>query len=166
MFLTKFQLLFLCTIFIVSFASDLILNDLTRQPLIKYHNNVIIKSLGSYFKDKGLVESGIYAGLTIVIAYILLMIGLKLMGLGSIPSRELVYCKLTTPSIKKLLLEILFAFILGYAIDILIDKYRIFGDSLNAYYTIAGSGFWGAVAFLFAILLSYLLLLILGKLFI
>lgn len=49
------------------------------------------------------------------------------------------------------------AFIVGYVMDKWIEQSRIFGDRLDAYYQTFGSGFWGAVAFLFSILISYFL---------
>ena len=47
------------------------------------------------------------------------------------------------------------SFIIGYFIDILIEKLDIFGKSLLPYYKEAGSGFWGAVAFIFSIIISF-----------
>jgi len=47
------------------------------------------------------------------------------------------------------------AFPLGYLFDILIEKYKVFGNTLDEYYRVAGSGFWGAVAFIISILVSY-----------
>lgn len=167
--ITKFQLLFLITLFCVSFMSDLILNDLTRSPLAKYHNGVIIKSLESYFKNKSLVESGVYASITVVVAYLCLMVLWSLLGMGmgmrmpSLPTRELVYSKLNISTLKLLFYELIAAFILGYGIDILIDKMKIFGDSLDDYYAVAGAGLWGAVAFVFSICLTYGLLRVLVR---
>lgn len=165
---TKFQLLFLITLFCVSFMSDLFLNDLTRRPLSNYHNGVIIKSLEPYFKNKSLVESGVYASITIVLAYLFLMVVWNMSGLGTynLPTRELVYSKLNIKTIKLFFLELIIAFILGYGIDILIDKLNIFGVSLSNYYAVAGAGLWGAIAFVFAIVLTYGLLRVLVKMLI
>jgi hypothetical protein len=49
------------------------------------------------------------------------------------------------------------AFPLGYVTDIIIDKLKIFGSSLNLYYKVAGVGLWGALAFVFSIIISYLI---------
>jgi len=152
-----FKLRFLITLFSVSFFSDLLLNDLSRKPLSNYHNGIIIKSLESYFKNKSLIESGIYAGITVIIAYLILM----LLGNGLFPSKDIVYRKfnnIPTSTLYTLLLELFLAFILGYIIDIVIDKFNIFGDSLKLYYSIAGSGFWGAIAFVFSIIVTYFIL--------
>jgi hypothetical protein len=40
-------------------------------------------------------------------------------------------------------------------VDILIEKYKIFGNTLDEYYKDAGAGFWGAVAFIMSIMISY-----------
>jgi hypothetical protein len=47
------------------------------------------------------------------------------------------------------------AFVIGYILDVAIDKLKIFGSSLDQYYKEYGAGFWGAVAFLFSIVVSY-----------
>jgi hypothetical protein len=47
------------------------------------------------------------------------------------------------------------AFIIGYILDIAIDKLKIFGNRLNTYYKALGAGLWGAIAFIFAIVISY-----------
>jgi hypothetical protein len=49
------------------------------------------------------------------------------------------------------------AFPLGYAVDIIIDRFKIFGNDLELYYKIAGAGLWGALAFVFSIIISYLI---------
>ena len=49
------------------------------------------------------------------------------------------------------------AFPLGYIIDIIIDKFKIFGNELDLYYKTAGAGLWGALAFVFSIIISYLI---------
>ena len=52
---------------------------------------------------------------------------------------------------------ILISFPLGYVIDIIIDKFKIFGNDLDLYYKIAGAGLWGALAFVFSIIISYII---------
>jgi hypothetical protein len=149
----RFSILFIIVLFCVSFISDLILNDLTRHPLNKTHNSSIIKSLETYFSDKSIIISGIYAGLTVVISYLLLIM-LNLIS----PLREAVYSKLNNKTLYKLLTELCIAFIFGYIIDVVIYKARIFGSSLDNYYFVAGAGAWGAAAFIFAIIITYVLL--------
>lgn len=129
--------------FIVSFFSDLILNLLSQfkkspasiralQPYFKYYNSSIL--------------TGIYAGITVV-SVLLVTILFSSFFLG-----------FTEPRNKKELLKfLLLAFPLGYSADVLIYKYHIFGKSLDPFYKIAGEGFWGAIAFLASIVISYLL---------
>ena len=47
------------------------------------------------------------------------------------------------------------AFLIGYILDILIYKFKIFGDRLDVYYKTLGAGFWGGLAFVFSIVVSY-----------
>jgi hypothetical protein len=153
--LSRFQLLFICVLFIVSFMSDVILNDLVRKPLADYHTSIIIKSLYPYFKDKSIIQAGALAGLTIVVAYFCLMVVWNIMGFGNIPTREIVYSAFNTTLFVKLIYELILAFILGYIIDIVIHKLNIFGPSLDNYYNVTGSGFWGGLAFIVAIGVTY-----------
>jgi len=129
--------------FIVGFISDIILNDLSKSSFI---NSPIIKSLQPYFKKKLIIEAGFYAGLTVVLTLIPILILHKyLVPLFDIP---------------ELILLILLGFIIGYIIDILIEKLDIFGASLHQYYKLAGSGFYGGLAIVFSIIISYVIQLI------
>jgi hypothetical protein len=127
--------------FIVSFISDIVLNDLSTL-----NNYKSLSSLAPYFKDKYIVEAGLYAGLTIVVVLVGL-ISLSNITLGYyIPKRgyQLAqYCCL--------------AYILGYVIDVLIEKLSVFGTSLDKFYETVGSGHSGAIAFVFSIMISYFL---------
>lgn len=159
----RFQLIFITMLFSVAFFGDLVLNDFSRHPLSNYHENRVIKSLEPYFRDKSIIESGVYAGLTVVNAYILVMSLWFSMGLGMLPTREAVYSALNVATLKKIAIEIGLVFVLGYVIDVFIDKMRVFGDSLDTYYSVAGAGLWGALAFVFSVVASYSLLRILSR---
>ena len=127
--------------FIVSFISDIVLNDLSTL-----NNYKSLASLAPYFKDKYIVEAGIYAGLTIVVALVCLILLSKLVFEFYVPKTGYQlgqYCCL--------------AYILGYVIDVLIEKLSVFGTSLDKFYEMVGSGHSGAVAFVFSILISYFL---------
>ena len=88
--------------------------------------------------------SAAYAGLTIVTALLVTMFFAQLIFKFSHPrSRTQLY--------KFLLL----AFPIGYLMDILIYKTELFGPTLNPFYKIAGAGFWGAMAYIFAIIVAY-----------
>ena len=57
--------------FIVGFISDIVLNDLSRMKNI---DMPIIKSLQPYFNKKSIVEAAFYAGLTVVLTLIPILI--------------------------------------------------------------------------------------------
>jgi hypothetical protein len=139
-------IIFIIINFIVSALSDVSLNLLTRNSLTKYYNLKIILSLRPYFKNKSIIKCAVYAGITIVIALLInILISKKLLGFY-IPHNNI-----------ELIKFIGIAFPLGYVTDIIIDKLKIFGSSLNLYYKVAGVGLWGALAFVFSIIISYLI---------
>jgi hypothetical protein len=135
--------------FFIGFISDLVLNYLSRQSYAPKS----VKVLKLYFDRKNIKSdslrhfiSAINAGLTIVVALFITMIISKLF-LGFIHPTN----------ISELWRFILLAFIIGYIIDIIIFKIQLFGDTLNPYYKSAGAGLWGAIAFIFSILTTYIL---------
>ena len=139
-------IIFIIINFIVSALSDVSLNLLSRNQLTKDYNLKIILSLKPYFKNKSIIECAVYAGITIVVALLInMLISKKMLGFY-IPH-----------NINELIKFIGIAFPLGYAIDIMIDKFKIFGSSLDLYYKAAGAGLWGALAFVFSIIISYLI---------
>lgn len=139
--------LFIIINFCVAFLSDIILRFLSKQNI-----NPILTSLKLYFKNKSIIYAGFLAGLTIVSALLI-----------SISVSYLCYGFLMPSNYKELIYFLIISFILGYIIDYLIYKWQIFGKSLNKYYQLAGAGFWGAIAFLFSIIVSYLLLYLIYK---
>lgn len=132
---------FLIINFIVSFIADIILNDLSKST--KYKS---FASLAPYFENKYITVAGIYAGITIVKALLIQMLLSKVV-LGY-------YIPIT---INDLVKYSLLAYILGYIIDVLIEKLSIFGESLDKFYEVVGSGHSGAAAFVFSIIMSYFL---------
>ena len=130
--------------FIVSFLSDIVLNDIANTP--KSFNSKIIESLKPYFKNKSIVLSGIYAGITICLT----LLGVSLLS-------KTIYNFHVPTDFYELLKYLLLAFPIGYIVDMGIDKFNIFGKTLVPYYKIAGAGFWGAMAFVFSIIISFLL---------
>ena len=139
-------IMFIIIVFIVSALSDIILNLLSKNSLTKEYNLKIILSLKPYFKDKSMIQSAVYAGITIIIALLINMLITKNIFGFCVPRNNI-----------ELIKFICIAFPLGYAIDIIIDKFKIFGSSLDLYYKAAGAGLWGALAFVFSIIISYLL---------
>lgn len=135
--------------FFISFISDLILNYLSRQT----YAPASIKALKVYFLRSSIknsiirdLVSAINAGLTIVAAIILTM-SLSYLLFHFVHPRTL----------AQLFKFLLIAFPVGYLMDIFIYKTELFGPTLNPFYRIAGAGFWGAMAFIFSILVAYVI---------
>jgi hypothetical protein len=134
--------------FFIGFISDIALNYLSRQS----YSPKPVKALKIYFQRKtiksGLMRlliSAFNAGLTIVVALIITMIISKFLFGFSHPL-----------NFKSLFKFILLAFIIGYGADVFIYKTQLFGETLNPYYNASGgAGLWGALAFIFSILLAY-----------
>lgn len=133
--------------FFIGFISDIGLNYLSRQS----YATGPIKALEIYFKRKSIkgepqrtIISAVNAGLTIVVALIFTMLLSTILFGFSYPMK-----------IKQLIKFVILAFIIGYALDYIIYKTQLFGKSLNPYYKVTGAGLWGALAFVFSILLGY-----------
>jgi len=130
--------LFIGLNFMVSFFSDIVLNDLSY--LSKTHVGPIIRSLNPYFREKSIIVSGVLAGLTVVSVLCILLY----LTNWKIPETW-----------RELFSLIIVAFPVGFIADIVIDKTGLFGPSLVPYYEVAGSGLWGGLAFVFSIVISY-----------
>jgi len=150
--------LILLLYFIIGFFADLVLNYLSRQT----YAPATVKALEIYFERKEIksaswraIISGVNAGLTIV-GVLLIVMGLFKLTLAMTSGTSTSAWHPTTP--KQLLYFLLLAFPIGWAADVIIYKTQLFGPSLNPYYKIAGAGLWGALAFIFSILVSYFLL--------
>ena len=130
--------------FVVSVVADIFLNDIANPPQPFPFHSDIIYSLVPYFENKSIIVSGVYAGITICLT----LIGVCLLS-------KAIFGFYVPRVNKELLLFSGLAFPIGFAVDIAIDKLKIFGDSLDLYYEIAGAGFWGAVAFITSIVTSY-----------
>jgi len=131
--------------FIVAMISDIILNDLTRKPYYIYSPK-IIQTLKPYFANKSIIQSSIYAGITIIVAVIInSILSYTIFGFA-IPN-----------TLFNLIQFLLLAFFIGYIIDNLIYKWKIFGSTLDSYYETAGAGFWGALSLIFSIFISLII---------
>ena len=132
--------------FIVSFLSDIVLNDIANPPKPIPFKSKIIDSLKPYFKNKSIIISGIYAGITICIT----LVGVSLLS-------KIIYNFYVPNTFRELFKYLILAFPIGYVVDIGIEKLNIFGNSLVFYYKKAVAGFWGAIAFIFSIIIIFLL---------
>lgn len=133
----KSIIVFMFLNFAVSFMSDIILNDLST-------NFNIVNSLQPYFYKQSIIKCAFDAGLTVLFALVINMIFSYFLFGFIIPNNftNLIYfCGL--------------AFLIGYIMDILIYKFKVFGDRLDVYYKKLGAGFWGALAFVFSIVISF-----------
>lgn len=130
--------------FIVSCLSDIALNDLASD---KIHNKIeIIASLKPYFANKTIIYSAILAGLTVITVLTINIIICKL-----------IFNILNPKNYKELAKFLIVGFPLAYIADIVIFKSKLFGNSLNNYYKLAGAGLWGAIAYLFSVIISFIL---------
>jgi hypothetical protein len=129
------MIVFLVLNFIVSFLSDIVLNDLSY----------FITPLRSYFYKQSIIKSAFVAGLTVLIALVInILFSYFLFGFST-PSNN-----------NQLIFFTSLAFIIGFVFDALIYKLKIFGNRLYNYKKV-GVGFWGAMAFVFSIVISYFL---------
>jgi hypothetical protein len=129
-------LIFVLLNFFIGFFSDIVLNLTNFVP-----------SLKSYFKNKTIVGSAFYAGLTIVVALLITeAISSMLFGF-SIPLQMEQFYKF-----------IVLTAIVGYLADWYIYKAKVFGSDLDQYYKTLGIGFWGSAAFVFSVAASYFLI--------
>ena len=130
-------ILFICINFIVAFVSDIVLNDLST-------NYNFVSSLKPYYKNQSIIKLGIYAGLTIEFGLLVTML-----------AYYLIFGSLLPDNYKSFTYFCGLAFLIGYILDIAINKLKIFGNKLDLYYKELGAGFWGATAFVFSIVISY-----------
>jgi hypothetical protein len=137
MSIKKSIFIFLFLNFAVSFISDIILNDLST-------NFNIVKSLQSYFYKQSIIKSAFDAGITVLFGLVINMFFSYFLFGFIIPN-----------NFKKLIYFCILAFIIGYILDILIYKFKVFGERLNIYYKKLGAGLWGSLAFIFSIVISY-----------
>lgn len=139
----SYVLLFFAINFIISFLSDNILNILSRFS----HSPKIIQSLRIYFDNDNFIVTGVYAGLTVMIALLACSLITFMLFKFTFPNTTVELLKYT-----------LLAIPIGYVFDVLIYKYKIFGTLLDPYYKLAGAGFWGMLSFIFSILISYFIM--------
>lgn len=135
----RIAVLFIIINFFVSYVSDNVLNDLSKYTPYK-----AFTSLAPYFKNKSIVVAGIYAGLTVVFATIILLLFNRL------------FLNTYFPESKSEFIIIIFAaYAIGYALDMFIYKMSIF-DDLQLFYKTVGAGNGGALSFLFSLTISFM----------
>jgi hypothetical protein len=146
----RIALLFVIINFCVAYVSDNVLNDLSKYSKIK-----AFKSLSPYFKKKSIVGAGIYAGLTVAVATILLMIIYNTIFNTYLPNTS--SFKYYSSTFMVYFIFFIIAYFIGYAMDVFIYKMNIF-DNLQTFYKEVGAGNGGALSFIFSLSLSFGLL--------
>ena len=146
----RIALLFVIINFCVAYVSDNVFNDLSKYSKIK-----AFKSLSPYFKKKSIVGAGIYAGLTVALATILLMIIYNTIFNTYLPNTT--SFKYSSSTFMVYFIFFIIAYFIGYAMDVFIYKMNIF-DHLQMFYNEVGAGNGGAISFLFSLILSFWLL--------
>ena len=132
---------FLTILFIVTFICDLILNFLSRQSFVPRS----IKALKSYFDYyNNITLTGVYASITVIVCYLITALITGFLFNLYVPT-----------NMNQLYMILLIAAPVGYIGDIIIYKAKIFGTQLDAFYKEAGAGLSGAVAFIFAIVITF-----------
>ena len=129
-------LIFVLLNFFIGFFSDIVLNITNFVP-----------SLKPYFKNKTIMGSAFYAGLTIVVALLITEAVSSMIFGFSIPLQMEQFYKF-----------IVLTAIVGYLADWYIYKAKVFGQDLDQYYKTLGIGFWGSAAFVFSVVASYFLI--------
>ena len=137
----RIAVLFIIINFCVSYVSDNVLNDLSKYTPYK-----AFTSLAPYFKNKSIVVAGIYAGLTVVLATILLLLFNRLFLNTYLPESR-----------SEFIITIFAAYVIGYALDVFIYKMNIF-DNLQLFYKTVGAGNGGALSFIFSLFISFIVL--------
>lgn len=133
--------LFLSILFIFTFICDLILNFLSRQSLAPRS----IKALKSYFDYyNSIILTGVYASITVIVCYLITALVTFLLFNFYVPT-----------NMNQLYTFLLMATPVGYISDIIIYKAKIFGTQLDPFYKEAGAGLYGALSFIFAIVISF-----------
>lgn len=146
----RIAVLFIIINFCVAYVSDNVLNDLSKYSKIK-----AFRSLSPYFKKKSIVGAGIYAGLTVAVATILLMILYNMIFNTYLPNAN--SFKYSSSTFMVYFISFIIAYFIGYAMDVFIYKMNIF-DNLQTFYKEVGAGNGGALSFIFSLTLSFGLL--------
>ena len=128
--------IFILVAFVVGFISDIVLNDLSRRTKL-------FSSLRPYYNSDSITKLAIYSGIIISGATIVLMFLFFLFFKKYLPT-----------NVFEMFIFFLIAYIWGYILDVVIDKTEILGKFLKPFYKEFGSGNSGAIAFIFALVLS------------
>jgi hypothetical protein len=147
---TRIAILFIIINFCVAYVSDNVLNDLSKYSKVK-----AFTSLSPYFKKNSIVGAGIYAGLTVGVATLILIILYKFIFNTYLPNTS--SHQLFSSAFVVYFIFFILAYFIGYALDVFIYRMNVF-DDLEPFYSEVGAGNGGALSFLFSLTLSFGLL--------
>ena len=133
--MNSIDVIFILLNFFIGFFSDIGLN-LTN----------LVPSLKPYFKNKTIIGSALYAGLTILVALLITML-----------LSSMIFGFLMPLQMEEFYKFIILTAIVGYLADWYIYKAKVFGSDLDQYYKSLGIGFWGSAAFIVSVTASYFL---------
>jgi len=133
--------LFLVFNALIGFFSDIVLNIIAKHDIYKP-----VTTLRPYFENKTTFQAAFYALLTVIIIVGIIM-----------ELFHIYYNKYLPETNREYIIYFILTFIIGYVGDILIYKLNIF-PRLQKYYKVVGKGLWGALAILFSVALSLIVL--------
>lgn len=128
--------IFILVVFVVAFICDVILNDLSRRTKV-------LASIKPFYDSDSITKLAIYSGIIISSATIILMLLFFLLFKKYLPT-----------NLFEILIFFLMAYIVGYILDVIIDKTELLGKSIKPFYKEFGSGNSGAAAFIFMLVVS------------
>ena len=127
---------FLLVTFVVAFICDVILNDLSRRTKV-------LASIKPFYDSDSITKLAIYSGIIISSATIILMLLFFMLFKKYLPT-----------NMFEILIFFLMAYMVGYILDVFIDKTELLGKSIKPFYKEFGSGNSGAIAFMFMLVVS------------
>ena len=120
---------FILISFVVGFIADIVLNDVSKS-------NKMYSSLRPYYAKKSIFYACFLSGVIIAIGTGLLMVVYKMLTNAYLPS-----------TFTQILKFLALGYVVGYLIDVAIDKFNILGETIQPFYKEYGSGHSGAIAF-------------------
>lgn len=128
--------IFIFVVFVVAFICDVILNDLSRRTKV-------LASIKPFYDSGAITKLAIYSGIIISGATITLMLLFFVLFKKYLPT-----------NMFEILIFFLMAYVVGYVLDVFIDKTELLGKSIKPFYKEFGSGNSGAIAFIFMLVVS------------
>ncbi len=129
---------FILISFVVGFVADIVLNDLSKS-------NKTFVTLRPYYADKSIFYACFLSGVIIAIGTGVLMVAYKMLTKSYLPS-----------TFSQIVMFLAVGYVVGYLLDVAIDKFNILGESIKPFYKAFGSGHSGAIAFEVALVATIL----------